>query len=95
MFHSLILRGVSGALVWGYRDVAQFRRWALTRTTEPPYVWTLTGVVDSLDARLLTKRDLVFTAPRQGRCGLWCFPVIEARQSVSGALVVTVRPPEY
>lgn len=94
MFKSFVLWGASGDLVWGYRPIAKLRRWGIARTDQPR-VWSLTGVVDSLDARALGKRPLLFTAPRPGRCGLWCFPVLEARLDVAGALVVTMQNPEY
>ena len=94
MFRAVTLSGTGGSIVWGYRTNAHLRRWAIARPARG-HAWTLTGTVDSLDARLLTKSKLLFTAPRSGRCGLWCFPVVTARVDVNGAFVATLNPPEY
>lgn len=94
MFRRVTLTGTGGALVWGYRPIAQWRRWTIARAAAG-HVWTLSGPHDSLDARLLSKPGLVFTAPRPGRAGLWCFPVRAVTLGVDGALRVTLADPEY
>lgn len=74
MFKSIVLRGESGALLWGYRSAASLSKWRVSRP-ENATTWTLTATVDTVDPFQARQRPLLFTAPRDK--GRWCWEVQE------------------
>lgn len=64
MFQNLVIRGVNGTVVRGYRTAVRFKTWIIHKTKEG--VWSLSGDVSELDTFLVRQEPLLFHAPRPG-----------------------------
>lgn len=90
----VVLRGGRASITWAYHTAAVLRTWTLRRG-EDRKSWILNAGIDRADPFQLKQSPLLFTAPRKGRIGLFCFPVksvnVVGRESLSAVL----GPPEY
>lgn len=73
MFQNLVIRGVDGTVVRGYRTAVRFKTWIIHKNKEG--VWKLSGEVSEIDAFLVRQQPLLFHAPRPGPC----WPVISIK----------------
>lgn len=73
MFQNLVIRGVDGTVMRGYRTAVRFKTWIIhkTKTNE----WTLSGDVSEIDTFMVRQEPLLFHAPRPGPC----WPVISIK----------------
>lgn len=97
MFDALTLHGKVGELACGYQRAAALVDWRVRRRRDEEsraVTWTLTATVAERNAHWLRQRPMLFTAPRPGRMGLFCWPV---RELVVGERTVRANlgPPEY
>ena len=76
MFDRVTVRGGAGELLWGYRAAATLRSWTITKADKG--TWHLSGALDTADrfqcAQAITRKELLFTAPRDK--GRWCWRVL-------------------
>lgn len=73
MFQHLVLRGVDGTVVRGYRTAVRFKTWIIHKSKEGD--WTLSGDVKEVDTFLVRQAPLLFHAPRPGP--VW--PIVSIR----------------
>jgi len=73
MFQNLVIRGVDGTVVRGYRTAVRFKTWVIHKTKDN--AWTLSGDVSELDTFMVRQEPLLFHAPKPGPC----WPVISIR----------------
>ena len=72
MFHTISLRGVGAAVLWGHREAAALHSWCITKQKGH---WLLVATLTRGSQFQLQQRDLIFSAPRLGLKGFWCWPV--------------------
>lgn len=97
MLSRLTLRGRGATLVWGYRTAAELPTWAISRESAQvggDGVWKLTATIARVDKFQIRQRPLLFTAPRPGGIGLFCFPVTSIEVGAT-AVLATLGAPEY
>jgi hypothetical protein len=96
IFQSIRLYGVAGAILCGYQEAARLSSWSIyqhVRDDKHDGRWRLEARVEWVDAFLITRRRLLFTAPRDK--GRWCWLVnTETLQHGSGFLVAELGQPE-
>lgn len=92
LFQNLTLRGIAGAVTWGYMDAAALRAWSIRKNVDNPD-WTLTGTVASFDKWRVRQGPLFFNAPRPG--GYWCWPVRGQLQIDGQRVTCRLGHPEY
>lgn len=84
----IALRGVEGAVKWGYYSAATLGAWTLSWEGA---AGSLTGTVKQADAFRVAQHPLTFVVQRP-TC-TWSWPV-DSLQIVDGQLHAVVRPPE-
>ena len=107
MFKGITLRGKTGSIVWAYRPAAALTTWTITSQREtyentsgtlslkPSPGYTLTATLGPhVDRFQLRQRPLLFTAPRTGGLGFWCWPV-QTLTVGERTLLASLGPPEY
>jgi hypothetical protein len=97
VFESLVLRGASGSILWGYRTAAELRSWTI-RHHRPDVKhdarWTLHATFARANRFELRQRPLLFTAPRPGLPQA-CWPLHTASIQIGETqLSATLGPPE-
>lgn len=93
MFESVVLRGGTASLLWGYRTAATLTNWRIQKKAtkvQKDSAWTLTATVQQCDAFQARQRPLLFTAPRDK--GRWCWEVREISIG-ERSLTATLGPP--
>lgn len=90
MFHSIVLHGPTGTLLWGYQSVAELRTWRVVR--DKSGAWTLSATLASINTYRDGKTPLYFTAPRDK--SRWCFPVVGELTITGTQLRAPLGPPE-
>lgn len=100
MLRTLTVRGRGGSLVWGYHTAARLASWTVERERDDetkPWTWRLSATLDgTADAFVLRQRPLLFSAPRRGHTGFWCWPVQTLNVTVADrAVAATLGPPVY
>lgn len=97
MFRAMTLHGPTGAIVWGYRDVATVTSWKVRKFRDDdrkPWRWVLDATIATADHFCLRQRPLIFTAPR--KAGQFCFPVRELNVAADATrLTANLGPPEH
>jgi hypothetical protein len=90
VFRHLRLRGVGGAILWGYRQAATLRTWTIRKDADDR--WTLRATLERAEPFQLRQTPLLFSAPRAG--GYWAWGLDAAPQIHDGQLVAKLGPPE-
>jgi hypothetical protein len=88
----LTVRGVRGALLWGYADAATLGAWTIRKAPLPQRDWILQATVAKFDAFRVRQQNLRFTAPRRG--GFWCWPIAGQVQIDGARLTARLGKPE-
>jgi hypothetical protein len=92
LYHHVRIRGVKGALLWGYHQAATFNGWVIRKGADGQ--WILTATLKQGNAFQLRQRPLLFTAPREGtRDGFWAWGV-ESVHVGTTQVVAMLGPPE-
>jgi len=92
VFKTLVVRGPSATIVWGYRTAAVVSAWTVRKDgSTTPAAWTLTGRVGSVSWFELKRTPLLFTAPRKG--GFWTWPILEPPTISNGTVTAKLGPP--
>lgn len=77
MFTRVVVRGSSGAILWGYRAAADVRGWTISHhrpDAQHAGDWILEARLARTERFMLRQTPLLFSAPRPG--GFWAFPLI-------------------
>jgi hypothetical protein len=108
VIETLRLHGRGGAILWGYRPIADIDVWVIGRSSRPAARptpgtklkpdsrgWQLQAGCTRGDAFALRQRPLYFTAPRLGdkAGGFWHFELLEAPTITRGLLTARLAPP--
>jgi len=88
----LTVRGVRGALLWGYADAATLGVWTITKLPLPNRDWILSAQVARVDVFRVRQKNLMFTAPRNG--GFWSWPVVGQVQLDGARMTARLGKPE-
>jgi hypothetical protein len=88
MFQSVTVRGVEGALRWGYQPAGTLGAWTVTRDGS---AWTLSASIVKTDAFRVSQRPLAFEARHAH--GVWRWPV-QSLQIAGASLNAVLGPPE-
>jgi hypothetical protein len=92
VFEHLTIHGAAASILWGYRPAAVLRTWKIYQHEGQ---WMLSATVERVEAFLLRKSPLLFTAPHEkGRDGFWAWQVRGEVQVSPSRLVAKLGPPE-
>jgi hypothetical protein len=93
------LRGDAASIVYGYHDAATLGAWSIAwhqPDAKHDGAWRLSAVIVTRDPFCLRQRPLVFSAKREGRMGLWLWPLVEASIQIGDRqMIATLGPPLY
>ena len=89
--NGLTVRGVRGALLWGYTDAAALGPWTIVKAPNQRD-WILCATITRFDVFRVRQKNLMFTAPRNG--GFWSWPVVGQVQIDARTLTARLGRPE-
>lgn len=87
---TVTVRGVAGALYWGYYLAGTVKAWTATRSATNPH-GTITATIVTLDAYRATQRPMMFVVSHQH--GSWRWPIVDL-QIAEGGMTAQLGPPQ-